>query len=316
MAFLDNSGDIILDAVITDTGRKRLAEGNGSFNIQSFCLGDDEIDYSLYNRNHTSGSSYYDLEIMQTPILEAFTDNRASLHHRLMTITDREILHMPVLRLNEEYDDFKRMQSALTFNAPGMFGIVVDQTTGDRDPQTGPVTTGLRNEIGILDGESPKNSNAKIVIDQGTLGTNSTGQLNDQLIDPIYLIEIDGRLGSIVGHQDTDDGNLTTIAESFVDDDQIATYMVSQTTPGSMIMLLGENMLSPIDGERGTRLRFKIKANRDLANTNRLFETIGKLEYSSIGTFDFYVIDSVVRITGLQTGQRIDIPVRFLKIKL
>ena len=45
MAFLDNSGDIILDAVLTDLGRKRLAEGN--FRITQFALGDDEIDYSL-----------------------------------------------------------------------------------------------------------------------------------------------------------------------------------------------------------------------------------------------------------------------------
>jgi hypothetical protein len=29
MAFLDNSGDIILDAVLTDTGRMRLAKGDG-----------------------------------------------------------------------------------------------------------------------------------------------------------------------------------------------------------------------------------------------------------------------------------------------
>ena len=28
MAFLDNSGDIILDVVLTDEGRKRLARGN------------------------------------------------------------------------------------------------------------------------------------------------------------------------------------------------------------------------------------------------------------------------------------------------
>ena len=33
MAFLDNSGDIILDAVLTDTGRMRLAKADGSFKI-------------------------------------------------------------------------------------------------------------------------------------------------------------------------------------------------------------------------------------------------------------------------------------------
>ena len=37
MSFLDNSGDIILDAVLTDTGRKRMAAGN--FSISKFGLG-------------------------------------------------------------------------------------------------------------------------------------------------------------------------------------------------------------------------------------------------------------------------------------
>ena len=81
MAFLDNSGDIILDAVLTDTGRKRLAAADGSFRIAKFALADDEIDYGLYrNANslegiHPSGSAYYDLNILQTPVLEAFTNN-------------------------------------------------------------------------------------------------------------------------------------------------------------------------------------------------------------------------------------------------
>ena len=56
MAFLDNSGDIILDAVLTDLGRKRLAEGNGRFKIDKFALSDDEIDYGLYDKNNTSRS--------------------------------------------------------------------------------------------------------------------------------------------------------------------------------------------------------------------------------------------------------------------
>jgi hypothetical protein len=69
MGFLDNSGDIILDAVLTDTGRMRLAKGDGSFNIVKFALADDEVNYELYNTGHASGSAYYDLEILQTPVL-------------------------------------------------------------------------------------------------------------------------------------------------------------------------------------------------------------------------------------------------------
>ena len=49
MAFLDNSGDIILDVVLTDHGRKVLAKGDGSFQITKFAVGDEEIDYALYN---------------------------------------------------------------------------------------------------------------------------------------------------------------------------------------------------------------------------------------------------------------------------
>ena len=66
MAFLDNSGDIILDAVLTDLGRQRLAQGR--FQISKFALGDEEINYALYNTSDPRGSAFYDLEILQTPL--------------------------------------------------------------------------------------------------------------------------------------------------------------------------------------------------------------------------------------------------------
>ena len=100
MAFLDNSGDIILDAVLTDTGRMRLAKGDGSFKIAKFALGDDEINYQLYrNDNHSSGahpsgSAYYDLDILQTPVLEAFTNNTSNLKSRLVTYTRLNLLYL------------------------------------------------------------------------------------------------------------------------------------------------------------------------------------------------------------------------------
>ena len=59
MAFLDNSGDIILDAVLTDAGRQRMAQGN--FRIVKFALGDEEINYNAFNSDHPSGSAFYDL---------------------------------------------------------------------------------------------------------------------------------------------------------------------------------------------------------------------------------------------------------------
>ena len=69
MAFQDNSGDIIFDVVLTDEGRRRLAKGDGTFNITKFALGDDEVNYQLFDT--TTGSAYQDLQILQTPVFEA-----------------------------------------------------------------------------------------------------------------------------------------------------------------------------------------------------------------------------------------------------
>ena len=101
MAFLDNSGDIILDAVLTDTGRMRLGRGDGSFKIVKYSFGDDEIDYTTFNSSHASGSAYYDLEILQTPVLEAFTNNTATMKSKLITVSNNNLLYLPILKLNE-----------------------------------------------------------------------------------------------------------------------------------------------------------------------------------------------------------------------
>ena len=98
MAFLDNSGDIILDAVLTDVGRRRMAQGD--FNIEKFAIGDDEIDYALYNKDHPSGSAYYDLEILQTPVLEAFTQNNANINYGLTSYSQLDLLYLPTIKLN------------------------------------------------------------------------------------------------------------------------------------------------------------------------------------------------------------------------
>ena len=111
MGFLDNSGDIVLDAVLTDAGRKRLAEGNGSFKIAKFAFGDDEIDYGLYDYNHASGSAYRDLSILQAPILEAFTNNMSSMKSKLTSYGNNNLLFLPILKLRENDHQTKREQT-------------------------------------------------------------------------------------------------------------------------------------------------------------------------------------------------------------
>ena len=102
-SFLDNSGDIILDAVLTDIGRQRLARADGSFRIASFALGDDEINYTLYDSS--AATAQKDLNIMKTPVLEAFTDSSSILRHRLLTLRglDNTLFFPSVTGKHKEY---------------------------------------------------------------------------------------------------------------------------------------------------------------------------------------------------------------------
>ncbi|MAG25980.1 hypothetical protein CMI47_10415 [Candidatus Pacearchaeota archaeon] len=99
MAFLDNSGDIILDAVLTNLGRRRMAQGN--FKITKYAFGDDEVDYSLYNKDHPSGSAYYDLEILQTPLFEAFASSDIGISYGLASYGRTDLLYLPEIKMNE-----------------------------------------------------------------------------------------------------------------------------------------------------------------------------------------------------------------------
>jgi len=85
MGFLNNSV-VTVDAVLTKKGRELLARGDGSFKITQFALADDEIDYTLYNPQHPSGSAFYGQAIESMPLLEAFPDETQVLKYKLTTL--------------------------------------------------------------------------------------------------------------------------------------------------------------------------------------------------------------------------------------
>ena len=98
MGYLDNS-TIIVDAVLTKKGREALARQDGSFKITQFALGDDEIDYTLYNENHSNGSAYAGEAIENLPMLEAIPNENAILKSKLVTLP-RGTSAMPVVTAN------------------------------------------------------------------------------------------------------------------------------------------------------------------------------------------------------------------------
>jgi len=299
MGFLDNSGDIILDAVLTDHGRKLLAKGDGSFQITKFALADDEINYTLYNPSHASGSAYYDIEILQTPVLEAFTDNAGSVKSKLISYSSMNLLHLPVLKINQIQ---KKMHTS------GSFMIAVDrETEGTANDNTYSVALDSAGGAvdGVLKGESLLGDNY-IRIDQGIDSTEISAKqsLDPDLVEDSYIIQIDNRLGKIA----TINGEL--VPEDYIDDDNIAYYtvdvgLVTQITDDS------NSQNETISGPRGTRLEFKIAASMDLNTSTYLFTQLGGT--STLESKSVRHIDSIVRVTGMKTGYSIDVPVRFVK---
>ena len=98
MGYLDNSS-ITVDAILTKRGRELLARNDGSFRITQFALGDDEVDYTMFNENHPNGTQYAGEAIENMPILEAFPDESNIMRHKLITLP-RGTSKLPVVTAN------------------------------------------------------------------------------------------------------------------------------------------------------------------------------------------------------------------------
>ena len=97
MGYLNNSV-VTVDAILTDVGRLALAKNDGTFRITQFALADDEIDYTLYNPTHPSGSAYYGEAIVNMPLLEALPQAAQTMKYKLVTLP-RGTAKLPILNV-------------------------------------------------------------------------------------------------------------------------------------------------------------------------------------------------------------------------
>jgi hypothetical protein len=81
MGFLDNDS-VIVDAILTKHGRRKLAEGQ-TLGITQFALSDDGTDYTAWNVDHPSGSTYYGEAIENMPLIEVVPDDSALMKYKL-----------------------------------------------------------------------------------------------------------------------------------------------------------------------------------------------------------------------------------------
>ncbi len=108
MAILNNN-TVTVDAILTAKGRELLARNDGSFRITQFSLADDEVDYTLYNPQHPSGSAFYGQAIEAMPVMEAFPDDTQIMIYKLVTLP-RGTAKLPVI--NVGYNSISLKQGA------------------------------------------------------------------------------------------------------------------------------------------------------------------------------------------------------------
>lgn len=110
MGYLNNS-TITVDAILTRRGRELLARGRNEFNIVSFALADDEIDYDLWNTDHPLGTAYYGYTIENMPITEAVPDETQNMKYKLVTLPKKTI-RIPIVSVSQTSITLTAGQSA------------------------------------------------------------------------------------------------------------------------------------------------------------------------------------------------------------
>tara|TARA_Y100001973_G_scaffold99898_1_gene159908 strand:- start:7320 stop:8345 length:1026 start_codon:yes stop_codon:yes gene_type:complete len=338
MAFLDNSGDIILDAVLTDIGRKRMARGN--FKITKFSIGDDEIDYGLYNKNHPSGSAYYDLEILQTPVLEAFTQANANINYGLVSYPRQDLLYIPSALLNEKSFNSRIAQRSASKN---VFFLADDTKTTVAGVTTSKTMTSVSSvpEANVL--ISGQIGGRMILIETGIETTDLAASSANQgtyiasvgLADRSFMVRYDRRFiggtfgpgpNSTFSNSSTAGANLnislqrssTNRQSTDLMDYNVAvinaslTRVYSDFTTGTTTMDTSTNY-SVITGPRGvfTALNFGIRGDITQTDYSKFGTTSNDL-FGDGTLYDF--IDTTIYVQGVATNATVQLPIRIIKL--
>ena len=166
MGYLNNN-TVTVDAILTKKGRELLARNDGSFRITQFSLADDEIDYTLYNPNHPSGSAFYGEAIQNMPILEAFPDETQTMKYKLLTLP-RGTAKLPVLEVG--YTTITMKQGSSLSITPQTLNYLGTDSTFEASGYT--ATIGDSRTLSKFEGVGVNTTNAAQLNSTTTVGTN------------------------------------------------------------------------------------------------------------------------------------------------
>jgi len=330
MAFQTDCGSIIIDAVLTDEGRRQMA--NGKFKISKFALGDDEVDYSFYTPGDADTSQ---TGIIATPILEALGAQNANILYGLMNFGRRDILYMPQININS------KIEGAVNLHG-GRFLMAVNNETAKIILQR---TKAL---VGSWVLENNKITNNFVFIESGINGgsfftiegnqkTKERFINNLGLMDQYLFVHADSRfienilINNKNGHFKNDSNNILyknflplerdiKLSLPAVVDKYEVYKMPTINNEIRQVADGAQSSLTSIDGPRGfaAALNFKIKdrmINDSTSAADDRYRKFGKLNQEVFGTskgrFDY--VDTNVMAEGATTGRRKIIPLRIIR---
>jgi len=325
MAFQDSCGTIILDAILTDVGRKRMAQG--TFKVTKFALGDDEIDYSLRS---TQNQLYKNPRIEALPVFEAFNVENAVINYGLTDHIRPDLYYMPDLKTLSDYVD-----TAASPYQNYYYVSVNDETTAK-------LRTALGEYKYILESNEP--AKTKLIVGSGIQSNDIPSDklskerflMNLGLYDSYYLIYSDSRFINNI---------LTAPPQSYIYNDvadnifsnfgplrpkaktslpaPVAHYdayrctgvdneIYPKTTEASTKLL-------PHSGSRGTVIGVNVNINEQLRGTSGgasaeefyIFGRRGEVLFGGTDKYDY--IDTTIYIEGLSSNSKFQAPLRIIR---
>jgi len=326
MAFLDTSGTIILDAILTDIGRKRMVQG--AFRVSKFALGDDEMDYGLVD---VENGDYDKLEDLSE--FEALNAENAVINHDLKNYKSDDILYIPQIKINETNRAFlKKYDSESSF----YYLSVNAETTKKLKSLLGSPQYYLENynldrtklvfESGIDNENVPRDSLAR-----------ERFILNYNLLDRYFIISCDHRfvekllmIRADQSFYENDTGNdlyfnfealqempITSLSKVLEDFSSYITVGID-----NKIFNYGsgeDNKHSAINGPRGTICGINLKLKDELttdtgSDADFRYAKFGKTDQVLFGGSDkFDHIDTTIYIQGVSTSATLQVPIRILR---
>jgi len=237
---------------------------------------------------------------LQTPILEAFTYSKASLKHTLLTLSDRDLLYMPTIVLNEV------RSPDVTRHSDGVYYLAANKTTEDKFN---------KDHTGVMYGANPNAKNSHIEVNQGldAIALSPTSPLSSELVATQYKIEAPIDYVIPISPTSTQQAPL-----SYVTADGIGVYFLTSATDKAFI-LNNTNNESDVQGEgirgpRGNDLKFRFQVATNATDSATYIERGSTKTLTCIGgTASFRTLDTNVRVTDLTNGTVLDIPLTLLR---